>query len=292
MTHHQSFGTTNRVLHHGCIRGSHLGWYGSSSSTKCRQNSKRGLTTRGDTGSVTCTTAAVTRHGCRVKRGEKFPMADPVKAPSGISQKIGPLPLWAWVAVGAAALGIVFIIRNQQQNAGTPTTVGSSIPDTTGGQGFQDPMNITDLTLAMQALTQAINNENQIQNQQPPPVRGGDPSGPPEWLPGTMPTGTQLPPNVVPWGGQNGWVPQSPSQSPPLPNGLRTPRGATNPADSGVPQLNEAARVHTQRLAVSTSRTHGGLSTARLSSTPSGWPLKRFNFRAISRPINTVRVPR
>lgn len=84
-----------------------------------------------------------------------------------IQKKIGPLPLWAWVAVGASALGVLYIMRRQSSGVAAGTqAVGSA------GLGVTqaDP-------LTMQQLTQQLGNLTSTLQQQLTPG-GGSPMPP------------------------------------------------------------------------------------------------------------------
>ena len=56
---------------------------------------------------------------------------------SGLSRKVGPLPLWAWVGIAAGAILVGVIIRHRLSAtaAGTSVPATTSIPDTTATTG-------------------------------------------------------------------------------------------------------------------------------------------------------------
>lgn len=84
--------------------------------------------------------------------------------PSGVKQKIGPLPLWAWAVVVAGLVGVLFIVRKQQQSsAGTSTDTIGQAASTNAGDGINgtstDPMSLGDLINALNQLDADIKNQ-------------------------------------------------------------------------------------------------------------------------------------
>lgn len=54
---------------------------------------------------------------------------------STLTRKVGPLPLWAWLAIGAAGLAAGVYLRRRLSSSSSSTALPVSVPDTTGSTG-------------------------------------------------------------------------------------------------------------------------------------------------------------
>lgn len=141
-----------------------------------------------------------------------------------ISKKMGPLPLWAWVVVGAGVIGGYLILTKRR--SGTPTVGQQANAPGSSGVGQADPLTADMLLQAMQSLT------NQLQQGSMPPGSTGatsalgwviaqgaqtgifaDPSSnnTVSWVPGGTPLQIAGPPvqGLFPFGATDGYWHQS-----------------------------------------------------------------------------------
>lgn len=75
---------------------------------------------------------------------------------SFIQKKVGPFPMWAWVVIGGAAIGIYILIRSRGSSTGT-STVGTQAGGSVGtGVTSTDPLTADQLLQQMQQLSGQI----------------------------------------------------------------------------------------------------------------------------------------
>jgi hypothetical protein len=93
--------------------------------------------------------------------------APPVKAAKGIggrlTKKLGPLPIWAWAAGGAAAAFLVYrFIQSRNASSSstasttTPTDLAAGTSSTPGSNGYQDNGQLTQLSTQLSEISDLI----------------------------------------------------------------------------------------------------------------------------------------
>lgn len=159
--------------------------------------------------------------------------------PGAVKQKLGPLPVWAWVGLAGVGIFIAFWIKNSQSSSGTLTTGQAASTNAGDGITSTDPLTADQLLQAVSQLsTQLANNQGQ-----PTSGGGGQPG-----RPGRNPTGGGA-------GGpaSHGGVHLGSG------GGINTRYGDPHGIPYTIPSTNSKLQ------ALTTSHTTGGTSTARLT---------------------------